>query len=172
MAKSFPMKYPIYKTGLGQDSHRFEEDRFAKPCIIGGVVFNDVPGLAADSDGDLVYHALCNAITSITGKPILATIARDLCQKEGIKDSNLYLKMALETLQGHKIVHVAISLEGKRPKFEKRLSEMKLNIAKLMNLEISQIGITATSGDGLTSFGLGEGVQCFCIVTIAQDPIE
>lgn len=165
MALFYAMNIPIYKTGLGQDSHKFEKEDSSKPCIIGGVVFEGIPGLSADSDGDLIYHALCNAITSITGKPILATVARDLCFKDGITDSSVYLQKALETLGNHKIVHVSISIEGKRPRFEKNLLKMKENIAKLMNLEIDQIGITATSGDGLSDFGRGKGVQCFCIIT-------
>jgi 2-C-methyl-D-erythritol 2,4-cyclodiphosphate synthase len=45
------------------------------------------------------------------------------------------------------------------------LLEMRKNTARVMNLDISQVGITATSGEGLTDFGCGDGVQCFAIVT-------
>jgi len=50
--------FPIYRTGIGQDSHRFTATDSTKPCIIAGLVFDDVPGLAADSDGDVVLHAI------------------------------------------------------------------------------------------------------------------
>jgi hypothetical protein len=61
---------PIYRSGIGQDSHRFLPPDSSKPCIVGGVIFDGVPGLDADSDGDVVYHAICNAMTSLSGVPI------------------------------------------------------------------------------------------------------
>lgn len=153
------------KTGIGQDSHRFLPIGSSKPCIIGGLIFEETPGFIANSDGDVVFHAICNAISSITGIPILGAIADDLCLKDGITDSEVYLREALKTLETLKISHVAITLEGKKPKFSARLSEMRANIARVMNLELSQVGATATSGEGLTDFGCGDGVQCLAIVT-------
>ena len=160
---------PIYKTGIGQDSHRFLKNGTLKNCIIAGVLFDDTPGLSADSDGDVVYHAICNALTSITGIDILATIAPDLCHKKGITDSKIYLEEGMKKIKNIKISHVAISIEGKRPKFQNKIPTMKKNIADLLNIKISQVGITATSGDGLTSFGLGEGIQAFCIISAYQN---
>lgn len=158
----------IVRTGIGQDSHRFLPSGSKKPCIIAGLIFDDAPGFKANSDGDLVYHALCNAISSLTGVTILGAIADDLCLKDGITDSEVYLKEALKTLGNQKITHVAITIEGKRPKFKKRYVEMRENIASVMNLQVSQVGLTATSGEGLTDFGCGEGVQCFAIVTTME----
>lgn len=156
------------KTGIGQDSHRFLPIGSSKPCIIGGLIFEDVPGFIANSDGDIVFHAICNAISSITGIPILGAIADDLCLKDGITDSEVYLREALKTLGPLKISHVAITLEGKKPKFTPRIPEMRANTARVMNLEIGQVGATATSGEGLTDFGCGDGVQCLVIVTAYQ----
>lgn len=158
----------IYKTGLGQDSHRFLSDDSTKPCVICGVIFEKVPGLSADSDGDVVFHAICNAITSITGVPVLGGIAKELYDKDGITDSEVYLKEALVSLKNQKIVHVAISIEGKRPYFQGKIDLMKDRLSKIMNIKNDQIGITATSGDGLTDFGCGDGLQCFCIITVVD----
>jgi 2-C-methyl-D-erythritol 2,4-cyclodiphosphate synthase len=159
----------IYRTGIGQDSHRFLPPDSSKPCVIGGVIFDKVPGLSADSDGDVIYHAVCNAITSLTGVPILGGIAIDLCRKDGITDSEVYLKKALETLGQQKIVHLAVTLEGKRPHFQEKIEGMREKIASVIGVHKSQVGITATSGDGLTDFGCGDGLQCFCILTTVQD---
>jgi 2-C-methyl-D-erythritol 2,4-cyclodiphosphate synthase len=159
---------PIYRTGIGQDSHRFLPVDSSKPCVIGGVIFDGVPGLDADSDGDIVYHAICNAITSLSGVPILGGIARDLCRKDGITDSQVYLERALETLGEQKIVHVALSIEGKRPYFEEKIDQMKKKIAHVLKIKPTAVGITATSGDGLTDFGCGDGVQAFCIITTVE----
>ena len=159
----------LFRVGMGQDSHRFLSEESSKPCVIGGMIFEDTPGLAADSDGDVVFHAICNAVTSLTGVSILGSVAKELCKKDGITDSEVYLRKALETLKNQKIVHVAISLEGKRPNFEGKIEEMKKRISKVLGIDVKQVGITATSGDGLTDFGCGEGVQCFCVITTREE---
>lgn len=157
------------RTGIGQDSHRFLLPDSNKPCIIAGLIFENVPGFNANSDGDVVFHAICNAISSLTGILILGAIADELCLKDGITDSEVYLVEAMKTLGSQSVTHVAITLEAKRPKFINRIMEMRQNIARVMGLDISQVGITATSGEGLTDFGCGEGVQCFAMVT-TTDP--
>ena len=159
---------PCVRVGLGQDSHRFLPADSSKLCIVGGVIFEETPGLAADSDGDVILHAICNAITSLTGVSILGGIAIDLCHKDGITDSSVYLEKALETLGNQKITHVSLSLEGKRPHFQKKIDEMRKKIASLLKIDMSQVGVTATSGDGLTDFGLGNGLQCLCLLTTCE----
>lgn len=156
------------RTGIGQDSHRFLPDDSTKPCVIGGLIFEDVPGLSADSDGDVVLHAICNAISSLTGEPILGGIAIELCHKHGITDSSVYLEKALVTLESQQIEHVSLAIEGKRPRMQGRNAEMRAKVATLMKIQIDQVGLTVTSGDGLTDFGCGDGLQCFCIITTIQ----
>lgn len=156
------------RTGIGQDSHRFLPPDTSKPCVLAGVIFNDVPGFMANSDGDVIFHAICNAISSLTGVLILGEIADELCLKEGITDSEVYLVEAMKTLGKQRITHVAMTIEAKKPKFKSRLLEMRKNIARVMQLEVSQVGITATTGEGLTDFGCGDGVQAFVIITTEE----
>ena len=158
----------IFRTGIGQDSHRFLPADSTKPCIIAGLIFESIPGLSADSDGDVIFHAICAAITTLTGVPILGGIAKELCSKDGITDSQVYLERALGALRKQKIVHVALSIEGKRPRFYERIEEMRKKIASVLAVAVEQIGITTTSGDGLTDFGCGDGLQCFCIITTKE----
>lgn len=159
---------PLFRTGIGQSSHRFLPEDSSKPCMLGGVIFEDVPGLDAESDGDVIYHAICNAISSLSGVQILETIAKDLCRKDGITDSQVYTEKALLTLGEQKIVHVAISLEGKKPTFDGKIDLMRKKIGKTLGIRMEQVGITAISSDGLTDFGCGDGVQCFTIITTMQ----
>ena len=126
------------------------------------------PVEVTERDGDVVFHAICNAITSLTHVPILGKIAIDLCHKEGITDSRVYLNKAYETLGSQKIEHVALTIEGKRPKFQKRAKEIRQSVANALNLSISQVGITFTSGDALTAFGKGEGLMCYSILTTVE----
>jgi len=162
------MTHWITRTGLGQDSHRFLPPDSSKPCVIGGLIFEDVPGISADSDGDVIFHSICNAITTLSGVPILGGIAVDLCHKDGITDSQIYLEKALETLNGQIIEHVAFSIEAKRPRLQARIDELRENVARVLKIQKKQVGITATSGDGLTDFGCGDGLQCFCILTTRE----
>lgn len=151
--------------GIGQDSHAFLKEEGDKRCIIGGVEFQGAPGWDADSDGDIVYHAVCNAISSITHKPILGGEAIVMCHQQKITDSAQFLLRAKETLGSWQISHVALSIEAARPRLQKSLDEMRSNVARLLDLHPSQVGITVTSGDGLTDFGRGLGGQCFCSLT-------
>lgn len=160
--------FPKYKVGIGQDSHRFLPPESTKPCLIGGVIFEGNPGLAADSDGDVVFHAICNAITSISGVPILGGVAIELCHKNGITDSQVYLEKAVETLGKKRIEHVALSIEGKRPHLQNKNTEVRQKVADVLKINLDQVGLTATSGDGLTDFGCGEGLQCFCVITVVE----
>ena len=155
---------------IGQDSHSFEKDpakQYAKPLVLGGIVFDDMPCLSANSDGDVVLHALTNAISGITCKNILGGRADEMC-RAGITDSAMYLKAAMEDLEaaGGSIVNVSVSIEAARPKFFGRIPEMRESLAKLLCIAPDRCGITATSGEGLTAFGHGEGIAVFAAVTV------
>ena len=86
-----------------------------------------------------------------------------------LRMSQVYVERAAATLKAHKIVHLAITIEGKRPHFEEKLEVMKNKIASALKIHPKQVGITATSGDGLTDFGCGDGLQCFCILTTSEE---
>lgn len=154
------------KMGIGQDSHRFLETKGEKRCVIAGVVFEDVPGWDADSDGDIAYHAICNAISSITHVPIMGGLAITMCHQEKITQSSQYLRAAMKTLGSIQVVHVALTIEAARPRMQNKIDEMRANIAQVMNITPEQVGITCTSGNGLTPFGKGKGGQCLCLLTV------
>lgn len=156
------------RVGIGQDSHRFLKEGTSKPCILGGVIFEDEPGLKANSDGDVIFHAICNAISSVTGVIILGKIADEILKKDGITDSSVYLQEALKTLGKQSVTHVAITVEGSRPKLLPKIEQLRDSIANVMGLERSQVGITATSGEGLTAFGCGDGISAFCILSTQE----
>jgi len=157
-----------YRTGIGQDSHRFLPEGGTKPCIIAGLIFPSVPGLRANSDGDVVFHAICNAISSLTGVIILGDIADKLLETRGITDSRYYLDEAVKSLGKMQITHVALSLEGARPYFLERNVEMRQSVATALGIGLESVGLTATTGERLTDFGRGEGIQCLSIVTVME----
>jgi len=159
-------KKALIRTGLGQDSHRFVPDVNDKPCVLGGVLVPHTPGFQGNSDADVLLHALTNAISGLTGKPVLGPRADVLCQR-GVVDSVHYLHMALDDLSqtDYELVHVSVSIEGARPKIGPLQLLIRKNLSQLLRLDDESIALTATTGEGLTAFGKGEGVQVFCIVT-------
>ncbi len=157
------------RAAIGQDSHRFLPDGQGE-CILAGVRFAGTPGFLANSDGDVLLHAVTNAVSGITGRNILGTVADEMCAS-GIKDSREYLKAALADLHAMKMrpVHLSVSIEGARPKILPKVDAMKQSLAEIMGMEIRDIGITATTGEGLTDFGRGLGVSVFCILTAGDE---
>ena len=152
------------KTGIGQDSHAFEETP-GKHLILAGIKLNHPIGLKGNSDADVVLHSITNAISSITGINILGSVSDQLCQ-EGVTDSSNYLKLALDDLGDWKISHIAISIECLKPRISPQIDSMKKSIARLCLINKTDVGITATTGEGLTAFGKGEGIQVITIVTV------
>jgi len=101
----------------------------------------------------------------ITGSNILGSVADQLCQ-DGVTDSSNFLKLALDDLGDWKISHIAITIECLKPKISPQIESMKKSIAKLCHINKTDVGITATTGEGLTAFGKGEGIQAITIVTV------
>lgn len=167
-AGNMKRSHPIIRCGLGQSSHRFLPSDSTKPCSIAGVIFDDVSGFQSDSDGDVVYHAICNAISSLIHTPILSGIAHELFLKEGITESEVYVKEACRLLNKQNISHVSISLEAKKPQLSEYFVTMRQNIARALNIDLDQVGISAIFGDGLTDVACGDGVTCLALVTTEE----
>ena len=134
------------RAAIGQDSHRFEEG-YDKPLILGGVLFPEERGLSANSDGDVV-----------------GAVADEMC-RSGITNSAEYLREALKSLEG-RISHLSVSIECMHPKISPMIPTMRESIAGLLDIQPQQVGITATSGEGLTDCGRGLGISVLCILTV------
>lgn len=154
------------RVGIGQDSHRFDFDDKNKKLVLGGVVFEDCPPLAGNSDADVILHSITNAISGVTCVNILGKVSDELCLEKGIKDSRVYLKEALKYLDGQKIVHVSISIECLTPKITPYIPAIRSSISKLLDIPENSVGITATTGEGMTQFGQGKGIQVFSCITV------
>jgi len=153
------------KVGIGQDSHRFDFENTSKKFVLGGVVFDGVAPLAGNSDADVVLHAIANAISGVTCVNILGETADKMCLEKGITDSSAYVMEALKYLLNIKIVHISISIECSYPKITPKIPDMQKVISSLLSIPENSVGITATTGEGLTLFGQGKGIQAFCCVT-------
>ena len=156
------------RVGIGQDSHHFAKPE--KLLILGGIKVADRRGLEGNSDSDVVLHSLCNALSSAIGGDSLSTWSDEMCQR-GILNSQKYVEHIFRKVkkEGYKVENVSISVEAKKPYigFE-TANKMKEIIANLLEIDRGQVGITFTSGEGLTPFGKGLGIQSICVVLLSQ----
>jgi len=187
-----------FRVGIGQDSHEFEREEgrqhksgsgyltsgrstmrsttkaslydHKKGLTLAGVHFPTEPKLKANSDGDVVLHAIFNAISQAFGGESLGFYADDMCEKKGIKDSKKYIDVILEKIDKERfeIGNIGLMIECKRPKIDPIANKLKKSLSEILKLDIKKIGITSTSGENLTSFGLGLGIQCFAIVSLFE----
>lgn len=156
------------KTGLGLDSHRFVEGDTDKSFVLGGVVFDDAPAHAGNSDADVILHALTDAISGVTGVTVIGAVADKMC-KAGVTDSKAYLAVALENLGAWQINHVSIALECLRPKIDPKVPVLRESISGLLGVELADVCITATTGEQLNDVGRGLGMHATVIVTAVAE---
>ncbi|MDP7180304.1 MAG: 2-C-methyl-D-erythritol 4-phosphate cytidylyltransferase [Candidatus Woesearchaeota archaeon] len=153
------------RIGVGQDSHRFED---GKKLMLGGVEIPFGKGLKGNSDGDVILHSLFNALSQAIGMRSIGCYADKMCLEEGIKDSKEYVKFILGKLSEYKINNVGIMVEGKEPKLEAHHDMIKEAVAELIGVEVGGVGLTFTSGEELTEFGKGMGMQAFSAVLLSR----
>ena len=154
------------RVGFGQDSHGFSVDP-RRPLMLGGIEFPDEAGLDGDSDADVVLHALCRALEQAIGKDSFSRYADELSRK-GITDSREYVRMASAHVEeaGYRVNNVGLTIEAQRPRIEPLRLAMQRSIAGLLRISEDAVGVNASTGEQMTPFGKGEGIQAFAIVTL------
>lgn len=159
----------MFRVGFGQDCHSFEKNN-AKDLIVGGIVIESKLAFKGNSDGDVVTHALCNALEQAIGGESLSIYSDKMC-KRGETNSLKYLEVAVEHIQkkGYAINNIGITIEAEMPKILPISNKIRLKLAPILKIESSDIGINASTGEGLTAFGRGEGLQAFVIVSLVKE---
>lgn len=154
-------------TGIGTDTHIFDSGN--SPLILAGILLCDYPKLKANSDGDIVLHAITTAISQALGGGSLGTVADELCRK-GEKNSKKYLHNVMSEMKekGLTISHVGIHIEAKVPRIDPIAEKMRVSLAKILNISTANIGITATSGENMTPFGKGKAIHCIAVVNLEK----
>ncbi len=156
-----------FASTIGQDSHAFDmsvpEGEYH--IKLGGVDVKSKYPISANSDGDVLLHAITNAVSGFSSVNILGKIADKMCLEEGITDSKAYLYEALSYLKDAEIIRLSVSIECLSPKISPVVNSIRENLSSLLALSPECIGITATTGEGLTAFGRGEGISVFAIMS-------
>lgn len=149
--------------GLGFDVHRRDPDR---PLRLGGVVFAGEPGLAAHSDGDVVCHALCDAIL---GAAALGDLGQHFPDSDpslaGIEGTELVRRtVSLLADAGFVPRSCDVVVVADRPRVADRRDEMRREIAAALGVDERRVSVKATRPEGL-GFS-GDGAGCLGLVTV------
>jgi 2-C-methyl-D-erythritol 2,4-cyclodiphosphate synthase len=155
------------RVGLGVDAHAFDA---GVPLVLGGVEFPDEPGLAGHSDGDVLAHALIDALLGAASLgDIGALFPSDDSEFSGIS-SLLLLSRAYRRVRdaGLELVNAHCVLIGERPRISDRREEMAARLAETMGVEPDRIAISATTTDRLGFTGRSEGLAAEAVALLRQ----
>ena len=153
------------RIGTGYDVHRLVEDR---ALIMGGVVIPYEKGLLGHSDADVLLHAIMDALLGAAALGDIGKHFPDSNEKyKGVSSLEL-LKAVKEILDEELYIveNIDATIIAQRPKMAPYLQEMRANIAEVLQIDISQVNVKATTEEGLGFTGSGEGIasQAVCLL--------
>ncbi len=157
------------RIGHGYDVHRFDtEHREEKPLTLAGVVLADKMSLLAHSDGDVILHAVCDAILGALGEGDIGQHFPDTDAKFAGAASGDLLQQVLIIMDAreHYIVNIDITVIAEVPKLTPHRVNMISSLANLLELPEQRVNLKATTTEGLGAIGRKEGIACAAVVLL------
>ena len=153
------------KTGIGIDVHRLEAGR---EFWLGGIKIGHEKGCVAHSDGDVLIHAICDALLGATGLGDIGQHFPDTDPRyKGADSVQLLHEVGLIlAAHGYSIENIDSTIIAQRPKLMRYLPEMRANVAKALNLSVDQVSIKATTEEHLGFTGRGEGISAQAVALL------
>jgi 2-C-methyl-D-erythritol 2,4-cyclodiphosphate synthase len=155
------------RVGIGYDIHPLERGR---RLILGGVEIPYEYGLKGHSDGDVLLHAVCDALLGAAGMKDIGYHFPNTDQHyKGI--SSLFLLERVYNLLGQKnfkMSNLDAVIVAQEPKLSSYLDQMKSNIAKILKVKLDQVGIKTTTQEGLGPIGQCQGMAAWAIVSMEK----
>lgn len=155
---------PGIRVGIGVDVHAHDAQA---SLVLAGLVWPDEPGLSGHSDGDVVCHAIVDALLSAAGLgDIGELVGVDTAETFGAASSG-FITLALQRIAAHKWqpVNISVQIIGNRPKFSPRRTEAERTLSALVGAPVS---LGATTSDGLGLTGRGEGIAAIATAMITR----
>ncbi|HTJ77454.1 MAG TPA: 2-C-methyl-D-erythritol 2,4-cyclodiphosphate synthase [Rariglobus sp.] len=155
------------RIGHGYDIHRTVSGR---PLVLGGVRFKADFGLDGHSDADCLTHAICDALLGAAALPDIGHFFPNTDPAYKNIDSQLLLQRVVTELGklGWSIVNIDASLIAEKPKIYPRLAEMKVSLARSTGLDVAQIGLKATTNEGVDEIGRGLAIAAHAVALIEK----
>ena len=153
------------RIGHGFDAHRFA---LGRPLVLGGVRVPFEFGLAAHSDGDVLLHAVCDALL---GAAALGDLGRhfpdDAPEYENV-DSRILLREVVSRLHsaGYRTANVDVTVIAQRPRLSPYVAEMRRNLGTDLGVEASRVNVKATTTEGMGYVGRVEGIAVHAVALV------
>ncbi len=159
------MTQPPFRVGIGYDIHPLKAGR---PCVLGGVTIPSDVGPDGHSDADVLLHAAADAVLGAAG---LRDIGHHFPNSdEACKgmDSALILQAAVREAgkEGWRVGNLDVVVVAERPRLSAHVPAIKARIAQILGVDPSQVGVKATTNEGMDAVGQGRGisVQAVCLL--------
>ena len=156
----------MIKIGHGYDSHRYEDGEY---IIIGGVKISSKRAIVAHSDGDILIHALCDALLGAVGKGDMGSYY-DSSEKYKNIDSTIFLQEIMQIVysDGYSIINIDATVITEEPVISKHATKVKKSLSKILKINEEQINIKSKSNDKLGYVGRKEGIEVHVILLIEK----
>jgi 2-C-methyl-D-erythritol 2,4-cyclodiphosphate synthase len=154
------------RVGSGFDVHAFGP---GDHVMLGGVRIAHTRGAVAHSDGDVLLHALCDALLGAAGLGDIGQHFKDTDPKWRGADSTLFVVTVLQMLQARElaVINADLTLIAQEPRIAPHREAIRSRIAALLGLEPARVNLKATTTEGLGFLGRAEGIAAQAIVLLA-----
>jgi len=161
----------VLRIGQGYDVHRYTAGTHV---ILGGERIPHSQGILAHSDGDVVLHAICDALLGAAGLGDIGMHFPDSDARWRGADSRSFLRQVRELLagEGYRVVNVDATVVAEAPRLGRHRHAMRVNIATDLMVDPGRVNIKATTSEGMGFIGQGEGLACQAIVLIERLPSQ
>ena len=158
---------PEYRVGTGFDAHAFEE---GVPLVLGGILIDHPRGLAGHSDGDVLAHALTDAVLGAAGLEDIGALFPPGDPALAGADSVDLLARAWERgrAAGWRLANADVVLVGEEPRLASHRQEMRQRLAKALGADPELVAVRATTTDRLGFTGRGEGLAAQAVALLAR----
>jgi len=155
------------RIGQGFDVHAFTAGDYV---TLGGVRIPHSSGIKAHSDGDVLLHAICDALLGAAALGDIGMHFPDTDPQWRGADSRAFVRHACKLLEerGYRVVNIDATVLADAPRLGKHRSQMCANIAEDLRLEIGCVNVKATTSEGLGYIGRREGLACQAVVLIEK----
>ena len=156
-----------HRIGQGIDFHRLEEGR---ELWLGGVHVSSPKGCVAHSDGDVLIHAICDALLGAAGLSDIGTHFPDTSDEFKGIDSKVLLKRTVEmvTGKGYRIVNIDSTVCLELPRLAPYMTAMRTTMAAIANISPDAVSVKATTTEKMGFTGRGEGIVAMAVCLIAD----
>jgi len=155
------------RVGIGYDVHAFGP---GDHVMLGGVRIPHGRGVLAHSDGDVLLHALCDALLGAMGLGDIGQHFPDTDLRWKGADSRQFLRHCARLLAEHgwRLLNADLTVLAEAPRLGAHRVHMRANVAEDLGCSIERVNIKATTAEGLGAIGRGDGLACQAIVLIAR----